>query len=218
MSKFNKIESVNYYTGEKREIAVLIPKNIRSLLDVGCGEGLFGKYLKKSNKNLEVWGIEPVVEVAKNAKKNLDNVLVGNIEDSFGIINKKKFDVVTYNDVLEHLVDPWTILDNTKKILNNDGLVIVSLPNVRFVNNLLHIIFKKDFEYEDAGIRDRTHLRFFTKKSMIRMFEDTGYEILDIHGTNPTEGLKFKVLNILTFGYFRDTQYLQFAVVAKAVN
>jgi hypothetical protein len=84
-----------------------------------------------------------------------------------------------------------------------------------FTNNLAHIVLKKDFMFEDAGIRDRTHFRYFTKKSMIRMFEECGFEVTNIKGINPNNGWKYKMLNLLSFGYFEETRYLQYILSAK---
>ena len=71
------------------------------------------------------------------------------------------------------------------------------------------------WDYADEGILDRTHLRFFTRSSMVRLFEEAGYPVESTQGINPTGSLKFKVVNLLTLGRWADMRYLQFACVAR---
>lgn len=86
---------------------------------------------------------------------------------------------------------------------------------MRYIHNLYELLVLKDWEYKDWGILDSTHFRFFTRKSMKRMFEDAGYTLLYQKGINETDSKKFKILNFLTFGLLNDTKYLQFVNIAK---
>ena len=82
------------------------------------------------------------------------------------LLPDNNFDVVIFNDVLEHFENPWAVLENVKTKLNASGVVVASIPNVAYITNLVELILKKDWRYKpEGGILDKTHLRFFTKKS-----------------------------------------------------
>jgi 2-polyprenyl-3-methyl-5-hydroxy-6-metoxy-1,4-benzoquinol methylase len=159
-----------------------------------------------------------VAEIADKARSRLDKVIVGGIEEQPGLPDGY-FDCIVFNDVLEHLVDPWTVLRSIKVKLKSGGCVVASIPNVRHFSNLRQLILEKEWRYMDCGVLDRTHLRFFTEKSIRRMFEDCGYNLCSIDGIveRPfpwTLGL----LNRILFNSLRDTEYLQFACVATVAK
>jgi 2-polyprenyl-3-methyl-5-hydroxy-6-metoxy-1,4-benzoquinol methylase len=204
---------MSYFSHSRPEILAIVPTTVNSVLDVGCGAGTFGSTLK-NKLGCEVWGIEPVTGAAKEAEKILDNVLPGLFDEALPNINRK-FDLVCFNDVLEHMYDPWDCLMKTKSLLNEDGMVIASMPNILHYQEFFSILFNKDWQYAEAGIMDKTHMRFFTKKSMVRMFEDCQYTVLKIHGLDPTPSKKMDLLSLLSFGYFSEMRYPQFAIQAK---
>ena len=208
-------DSPKYYTQERAEIVQLVPKDIASIVDIGCGEGFFLRAIKKKT-NAETWGIEIVTEIAQRAKKNVDRILTGNIEEVVFSLPEGYFDCITFNDVLEHLVHPEIILKSIGSKLKSDGIIIASIPNVRYFKNLFELLILKDWEYkEGGGILDSTHLRFFTKKSMVRLFENAGYTVIKQKGINKSTSFKFKILNVLSAGLLGDTKYLQFICIAK---
>jgi 2-polyprenyl-3-methyl-5-hydroxy-6-metoxy-1,4-benzoquinol methylase len=206
---------MSYFTHDRPELLPLIPNDTKALLDVGCGAGTFGKNVKKI-LGCVVWGIEPVREPALEAQKVLDKVVIGLFDEALPQITGK-FDAVCFNDVLEHMPDPWDALHKTKNLLNQNGVVIASMPNILHYQEFLDILFKKDWKYKEAGIMDKTHLRFFTKKSIVRMFEDCGYSILEIKGLDPTPSKKMTLISFLTFGYLSEMRYPQFAIKAKPI-
>jgi 2-polyprenyl-3-methyl-5-hydroxy-6-metoxy-1,4-benzoquinol methylase len=187
------------------------------VLDVGCGIGYFGKSIKEKT-SAEVWGIELDEESAKIAESNIDKVIVGDVNQIIETLPEKHFDCIVFNDVLEHLVDPYSVLLNIKKLLSENAVVVSSIPNVRYIGNLKRLLINKQWRYVDAGILDKTHLRFFTKLSIKDMFEDLGYEIIQMEGINPVKTWKFDLLNILSYGYLSDTRFLQFASVVRIIN
>ena len=170
----------------------------------------------KEQIGAETWGVELVPEVAEKAKRQVENVLIGKIEDVLNLIPDGYFDCITFNDVLEHLLEPANVLNMVKTKLSRNGVIIASIPNVRYFFNLYELLVKKDWEYKDAGILDSTHYRFFTQKSMLRMFELAGYNVINQTGINEIKLWKFRFLNFLFNGYFTDTKYLQFVCVGKA--
>ena len=208
------IKPAEYYAQARSEILPFIPDTARRILDVGCSEGKFGLQLKDT-LNAEVWGVEMVETAAAIARQRLDRVLVGDIMQKLEELPDHYFDCVTFNDVLEHLVDPYQILVAVKQKLSPRGVVVTSIPNVRYFRNLFNLVVRGNWRYEEYGTLDSTHLRFFTKKSIAEMFQSLGYSVIRLQGINPTPSWKVTLFNMLTLGFFNDTRYLQFCCVAQ---
>jgi len=200
------------YTAGRPEMMKYIPMTVRKVLDVGCSIGLFGSQIK-NERNAEVWGIERNKIAAAQALQKIDKVIVGDVVDQLNKLPDNYFDCIVFNDILEHLSDPYTIIYNAKSKLKECGVVVCSIPNIRFIPNLRDLVLRKQWKYVDSGILDRTHLRFFTIKSIPELFTAAGYEIIQIEGIMPIKGFKFKIFNVLTLGFFRDTKFPQFACV-----
>ena len=109
---------------------------------------------------------------------------------------KKSFDYIILADIVEHLRDPWDFLKKVRRFLKQDGRVIVSIPNVCHVTNLWNMLHG-NWEYKEAGILDRTHLRFFTKKSFSRYLEQAGFKIQSIEPNIITDESYEKLLESL---------------------
>ena len=153
----------DYYGYTRSEIAKFVPDNIKSILDIGCGMGDFLLYIKKQT-GAETWGIELVDQMAIKARGRVDHVYSGRVEDVLDKLDNAIFDCITFNDVLEHLLEPKEILELIKPKLSKNGLIVASIPNVRFFDNLFELIIKKDWRYEDAGILDDSIFDFLLKK------------------------------------------------------
>jgi 2-polyprenyl-3-methyl-5-hydroxy-6-metoxy-1,4-benzoquinol methylase len=209
-------KSTNYYKSERGEMLSFLPEDSKKILDIGCGAGIFASQL--INEEREIWGIEPDNNSAQLASEKLYKVLTGKIEDVLGDLPGNYFDAIFFNDVLEHLIDPWTIIQKIKAKLSDKGRLICSIPNVRYIRNLGHLLVSRNWEYEHQGIRDSTHLRFFTKKSICKLVKDNGYKIITIKGINRTRSERLHVyyflINLLTFFTNLDIIYLQYVVVA----
>lgn len=91
---------------------------------------------------------------------------------------KKYFDYIICADILEHLSDPWVILNKIHKWLKDDGKIIVTLPNIRNYRILKDLVFLGKWEYKESGILDKTHLRFFTKSSFSKALSRADFEII----------------------------------------
>ena len=122
--------------------------------------------------------------------------------------------MIYFNDVLEHLVDPYTVLERIKLKLKKQGRIISSIPNVRYHNTFMKVLFQKDWKYEDYGVMDITHLRFFTGKSIKRMYEEAGFRVEKHHGINRSKSLKVYLYNILFLFTALDIMYPQYVTVA----
>jgi len=212
----------NYFEYSRPEMLPFIPSNCKRVLDVGCGKGHFGETLKRS-RSIEVWGIEPVATAAAEAATKLDHVIEG-VFTSEADLPLESFDGIVFNDVLEHLFDPAAALKLAQKLLRPGGVVVASIPNIRHFLALWELIVRKDWRYTDSGILDRTHLRFFTQKSILTLFADCDFKVERIEGISPFWGgtsrkwLPYKILNALTFNAIADMKYLQFAVVAQPLR
>lgn len=204
-----------YYSHSRDEILPFIPPDVKEVLDVGCGDGEFG-YLLKRDRQIIVYGIEPDLKSASKASARLDSVLnIYLTEDTVRLIDRK-FDVIFFNDVLEHLIEPEKILPLCRNILKDNGIVIASIPNFRHHSVINSIIFDKDFKYQAEGPLDRTHLRFFTKKSIKRLFTNCDMRIKLIQGINLDKpvGRKVRLLRFLLHRFLDDIEVLQYLVIA----
>lgn len=171
-----------YPDSPRTEMQRFVPSQARRLLDVGCHTGAFGQALKQA-RTIEVWGVEPAAGPAAVAATRLDHVLAEPLTAD-SPLPEGHFDAIVFNDVLEHLESPWQLLALARRWLAPGGVVVISLPNLLHVDNLEHMLFERDFRYEGRGVRDRTHLRFFTRKSALRMIDECGYAVDTVAGIN----------------------------------
>ncbi len=215
-----EIKDSTYYVNLRSEMIPLIPISAKKILEIGCAEGNFLAQLVK--EDVETWGVEPNIISAKKASKKLYKVLVGTLNDTINQLPDNYFDAIIFNDVLEHLLYPWEDLKQLKPKLVNGGVVISSIPNVRYAKNLFNLLLKKNWEYKESGILDSTHFRFFTKKSIKSLFKKSGYTVQKIKGINITKsGLFFPIallVNIVLLFTQLDIFYMQFATVAKKIK
>ena len=209
---------IGYFKANRYEMLAFIPENAKRILEVGCGEGAFSKGLKRENR--EMWGVEMNPTAAEKAIDVFTFVLEGDFNSIYEQLPRNHFDCIIFNDVLEHIYSPWDTIKMAKSLLSADGVLVSSIPNFRYMSNLIiEILYHGEFQYKvEGGILDDTHIRFFTTKSICRMFHEQGYEILVHKGINPDTRLKAKLFNILTFGFFNDAMFKQFATVAKIRN
>jgi len=207
-----------YFHGQRPEMLKYIPDNALRILEVGCGEGTFCAAMKRQDR--EIWGIEMNSEAAKKAEIECNTVLNGDFDSVFEKLPKHYFDCVIFNDVLEHLIAPWDTIQQVKSLLSSDGVLVSSIPNFRSFSNLItEILWLRDFRYKpEGGILDDTHLRFFTSKSICRMFREQGYEILAHEGIRATTRWKEKICIALALGFLNDTKFKQFATLAKPIR
>lgn len=205
----------SYFEGDRPEMLRFLPKNAKRILDVGCSSGRFGKLIKERS-GAQVFGIDLNPQVLSAAQKNLDQVVIGRVEETLEKMEEGSFDVIFFNDVLEHLMNPDQVLEIARRKLSPEGIVVASIPNLRYFRSLGSLVFARDFRYEASGVMDQTHLRFFTQKSIVRLFEEALFEIVRMEGINPTESLRPYLYHVVSFGLWGlDTRFPQFAIVAK---
>ena len=173
MSEFNPS-----YVGRRSDVERLLPPGVHSVLDVGCSVGALGASIKAST-GAQVTGIEYSPAMAAEAEKVLDRVFVG---DATAVIDGStlegmQFDAIIFADVLEHLPDPWLVLRRAVRLLTPGGRIIASLPNIRHLSTIYHLVVLGYWPYRDRGIHDRTHLRFFTRRNVLELFRSANLEI-----------------------------------------
>lgn len=165
----------SYYDDPRADIqAVIVPRG-RRILDVGCGTGALAAALKRSGAEY-VAGIELNSRAALAARGVMDTLIEGSVLDCPLPLAAGEFDYIVFADVLEHLPDPDRALVRCLPYLAKEGRVIVSVPNMRFYTVLLRLVVDR-WSYTDSGVRDRTHLRIFTRHSLGRMLARNGLRI-----------------------------------------
>ncbi len=149
------------------------------LLDVGCGAGALGEAL--GQMGWEVWGIEQHPDAVQRAEKRLAKVVPADLQDIENIgetLGGQSFDALVFSDVLEHLADPVGVLRRYLSFLEDDGEVVVSVPNAVVWTNRFSILFGR-LQYAETGVMDKTHLRFFTFKSARQVMEEAGLTVVE---------------------------------------
>ncbi len=170
------VPSSEYFTGNRKDLLSMLPGGCNRVLDVGCGFGGFGRSLREAGVN-EVYGVEINPDASEHLKKNYKEFWIGDVEKVEIPSDTDLFDCIVFADVLEHLRDPWGTLLKYKQWLRPGGCVIASIPNVRNIALLYNLVVRGSWHYEDSGLLDRTHLRFFTRKEIVDMFDTSGLQI-----------------------------------------
>jgi 2-polyprenyl-3-methyl-5-hydroxy-6-metoxy-1,4-benzoquinol methylase len=170
-----------YYSDPREDLAALVEGVELAILDVGCGSGATGKRLLDLGKARWVSGVEVISSRAELAWRVLNAVITGDLAQIEFSWAPGGFDYIIAGDVLEHLVDPWNVLRRLKPMLRPGGSLIVSLPNVRHWSVLSDLIFRGEWRYRQDGVLDETHLRFFTRRSALRMMRETGFKIESVY-------------------------------------
>ncbi len=206
-----------YYRSPRPELAEHVPLHTTRLLDCGCGGGEFGLALKRRGVK-EVVGIEIIERAWELAKQVLDDALCGSIEQIELPFEDDYFDCIVFGDVLEHLVEPVKTLRKVSRVLSKDGVIVMSIPNVRFWQTVeMHVNGR--WQYEDAGIMDRTHLRFFCAPDMELMVQEAGLEVLTIQPLSmwpperlPLDSNRILKLGKISIGPLNDDEHRDFLV------
>jgi 2-polyprenyl-3-methyl-5-hydroxy-6-metoxy-1,4-benzoquinol methylase len=199
----------DYYASARKDMLKYVDFPVRSVLEVGCGRGNFALNFPAA----DYWGVEPEPNQAQIAGlKNL-KILTGTYEDVSSQIPNEYFDLIVCNDVIEHMVDPIGFLQDVKQKLKPDGKLIASIPNIRHVTVLFKLIWYGEFDYENSGIMDYTHLHFFTPKSFCKIAQNCGWniEILEPLTVAPFKPLKNLILKFLERNT-HDLRTVQFAI------
>jgi 2-polyprenyl-3-methyl-5-hydroxy-6-metoxy-1,4-benzoquinol methylase len=185
------------------------------LLDVGCGAGAWAPRLREAGAR-ELVGLDASAAAIEQAAARYDRAVVGTVEDTdLEALGGQPFDVIVVADVLEHLVDPWHAVLRLRGWAAPGALLAVSVPNMRFYRLVGNLVMRGQFEYEPYGVRDWTHLRWFTRTSLARMLAGAGWEPQRWVTSGSLKGaLLARVSEQLANDFLRQ----QIAVVARAAE
>jgi len=210
-------QSDTYYQSERRDLLGFIPRQGDRLLDVGCGEGAFAQMLKRERGYTEVWGMELDDKSAQVAATRCDRVIYGDIVQTLDELPNSYFNLICMNDVLEHLIWPENFLVRIREKLAPDACIFCSVPNIRQYRLLWNLLQHQDFEYTEWGLLDRTHLRFFTRRTFLSMLDRAGFVPVSVFGFGTTKSWKFKILNAFTLWRSDDMRHSHFFIQAKPI-
>lgn len=225
--EFNYESSINLsdQNHSLTKIIERVSKNAK-VLEFGPAKGILTKYLKEE-LNCKVTCVEIDEELAKLASPFSEKMIVADIDklDFLASFGKEKFDIIIFADVLEHLYDPWRIIREAKNYLQDEGKIIASIPNIAHASVILSLL-EDEFHYNPSGLLDKTHIRFFTKKSIYNFFESNGYFIEGIDFTkakwNKTEFIfaseHFPESLIAFMDEKPEREIYQYIIVAKKTN
>lgn len=211
-------KSKKYFSNPRYDLISLIPgREGNRVLEVGAGSCDTLCEIKRSGLAMEVTGIE-LVSLPGTMQHDplIDRLIIGDIEKMDPGLSEKYFDVIICGDVLEHLTDPWSMMKKIANYLKDDGVIIISVPNIREYHIMYRIFFLGDFRYTDQGILDKTHLRFFCKKNIIEMLSATGFEPVSVNPIFRFDRAqrKNRILDMFTFGIIRDFLTAQYVIVS----
>jgi 2-polyprenyl-3-methyl-5-hydroxy-6-metoxy-1,4-benzoquinol methylase len=168
------------YIGLRPDLIKHVSGRGRRILDIGCATGATGKYLLDNGTAEYVEGVEIDTDMALVARQQLPGLVEGNIEDPaiFDQISQSPFDYILIGDVLEHLYDPWALLSKLRKErLSPSGKIIFSVPNIGHIDVFIHLFIKRYWPYNNRGIFDKTHLRWFTRRNVVELAQHAGLQI-----------------------------------------
>jgi 2-polyprenyl-3-methyl-5-hydroxy-6-metoxy-1,4-benzoquinol methylase len=179
----------DYYENVNIDLLEMCP-NAARVIEFGCGAGWTMGAYKDRNPDAYSVGVEQFEAEAEKARKHFDRVITFDAEAidlAEHSYQEEYFDLMIYGDVLEHFVDPWSTLKEHLKYLRTGGTLCACIPNTSHWSVIFGLLSGK-FDYQDAGLLDRTHLRFFTLASIKSLMEQAGLEIQEVRSrilTNP---------------------------------
>jgi len=160
----------------------LIPTSSKSLIEIGCSSGALAREFKLISPECDYFGIEIDPNYAALARRFCDKTICLDIEDAgedFFISNRTR-DCWIFGDTLEHLKNPYGVLDEIRKVIPQTGSVVACIPNAQHWSIQLKLSVG-DFRYEETGLLDKTHLRWFTRQTIMEMFKNSGFEVIEGH-------------------------------------
>jgi methionine biosynthesis protein MetW len=169
-------KKADYFSLEREIFKQAITGTGLQILDIGCGTGVLGAYFRE-HQQCTVQGIEISEDAYQIAITNLDNAYKANIETFDLPFDTNFFDVIVMGDVLEHLINPVPALQKLLTVLKPGGRIYITVPNIRYWRVVRDLVFSDQWEYASWGTLDYTHLRFFTKSSIVKLMKQSGMKV-----------------------------------------
>jgi SAM-dependent methyltransferase len=217
-------KSDDYFSFPRREIAKILPHRTNRVLELGCGTGETMRWIRVEHEVEYAVGIEMSPGIAERAASVFDVVQTGDVEAMELPVGK--FDLIVALDVLEHLVDPWSVVKRLHAALNPGGCIVASIPNVGHCSVCVPLMLRGRWNYAKGGLLDRTHLRFFTRQTAVDLMTCSGLALdkIDYNYEGPAwaENLpawarwySVRILGLVLPRHFFDYQFL---IRVKAVG
>jgi hypothetical protein len=162
------------------DVLKIMPKDLKRIVEVGSSSGALARAYRNINPACEYIGIEIDLDYAEASRNSCTEVICENVESIGDEAFAKLFpsDCWIFGDALEHLYDPWALLSRIRKHLQKTAQIIACIPNAQHWS-LQAMLNCGQFRYQDQGLLDRTHIRWFTRITIIELFESTGYKIIE---------------------------------------
>jgi len=179
--KINIMKQTNPTDTYNQNLFDIIPNSLSSIIEIGSGSGALAKAIKLRSPTTNYIGVEIDNEYSNLSSRYCDSVFTENIENPSHdlILNIQNTSAIIFSDVLEHLYDPWKTLKFLRSEVKDECSIFASIPNIQHWSIIFGLI-SGNFNYTESGLLDKTHLRFFTKSTIISLFTDCGFKIQSI--------------------------------------
>jgi len=177
-AKSDAIGQTPAHDGYNVNVLQLLPPAMPRIVEVGSSSGALAAAYRSFNPACEYVGIEIDAEYAVRSAQRCSRVLTGNIENmpDEQLRELLPVDCWVFADVLEHLYDPWRLLRRLRGLMRPQDCIVACIPNAQHWSVIARLT-SGQFWYEDIGLMDRTHIRFFTRLTLIKLFEEAGFRI-----------------------------------------
>lgn len=202
---------VEYFGHTRKEIRPLLPDRAERILEIGCSSGQTLAWLKTIYPDARTVGVDGHQPIKDQIAANADEAVIHDLEQPLPELGT--FDLILALDILEHLREPAVVLRGLAQRLTPGGRLIVSVPNISH-HSILSGLLKRRFEYQEAGILDRTHLRFFTESSAIALLNEAGLSV-KAGVVNGLSRKKSRLLNALSFGMLKHYLVEQYIMAGE---
>ena len=159
----------------------LIPANVTRILEVGTGSGSLAAAVKQRRPGVEYVGVEITPEYVERSRERCDRMYLENFETpSYKLLQEiAQQDAIVFSDVLEHFIDPWRVMQMLFETLHQGAYVVASIPNTQHWSIQVRLN-RGDWRYSQSGLLDQTHVRFFTRETIVELFEKAGFKIVQM--------------------------------------
>jgi len=204
------------YRGYRPDILKMIPHKPKRILDIGCGGGGIAIDVKERWPDCEIFGIEADPKLASVAAQHMKVVSVGSCteKNTYNTFSGLQFDIIIMADIIEHLADPHQLFEQINRFQAEETCLITSIPNIRHYSTFVSLFILGTWPQRDRGIHDRTHLRFFTRKDMLKFYAEHDLEVeaekrnVRVFESQSWSNIPSKILDFWPFRSFLTFQYL----------
>ena len=177
-AQWYETKSLQYFEGVRKDMLEIMSSHggNATILEIGCGNGAMGEVALASSIASRYYGVELFEGAASEAEKRLTGVVCGDVESINLPWGDVEYDFIVASEVLEHLIDPWKVVNRLANALSPGGAFLASSPNISHYAIVKRLALGR-FDLEDSGPMDRTHLRWFTPDTFAMLFETAGLEV-----------------------------------------